>query len=256
MLRLSEGELMAALAALLWPLARLLGFFGVAPVLGNRALPARAKIGLAFALALTVAPLLSPPAVEPFSARGLVLLASEAALGMALGFAMRIAFAVVDLAGELVGLQMGLGFATFFDPQTSASGAVVAQLFGTIAALLFLALDGHLLMLSLLVESFHTLPPGASLPAASAFEIARWGAIVFSSGLALALPVVAALLIGNLALGALSRAVPQLGLFAIGFPLQLLAGLALLALALELTRSPLEQLFEQALAFAARLGAR
>lgn len=250
---LTEAQLAHWIAALLWPAARTAGLFVAAPLFGNRALPARVKAAAVLALAGALAPLVPQPSVHPASVAGMSILVVEFGLGLTLGLALRVAFAAVDLAGELAGLQMGLGFATFFDPQSSASAAVLAQLLGLIAALIFFALDGHLLAIALIADSFERLPPGSLASADTPLELVRWGATVFEAGLLLALPVVGALLLGNLALGALARAVPQLGLFAIGFPLQLLVGLALLAAAVAGLGPPLERLFEQTFAVAARL---
>lgn len=250
MISVTSAQLHAWIAALAWPLARILGLIATAPVLGNQSVPARVKIGLALFLTLVVAPTLPPfPEVSPASGTGLLILAQQTLIGLAMGFAMRIVFAAVEAAGEIAGLQMGLGFATFYDPQSAAQTPVIGSFLGLVMVLLFLALDGHLLMISALVESFTVLPIGAEPLAAASFSMsAQWGGQIFTVGLLLALPLVAALLLTNLALGVLSRTAPQLNIFAVGFPITLAIGFLALALTLPHLAQPLERLIQNGLA--------
>lgn len=245
MLSVSDAQLEAWLAAFLFPLARVLGLLAAAPVFNNAALPLRVRLALGLAITLALAPLLPPaPALAPGSWEGLALLAQQGLIGIALGFTMRLAFAAVDLAGELMGLQMGLGFAVFYDPQHAAQLPLLAQLMGLFALLVFLAIDGHLMMLALLAESFTLLPPGAATAVRGIESLLAWGGTVFSLGLLLALPLVTALLVANIALGVLTKVAPQLNLFAVGFPITLLAGFAVLALTLPYCAPALERVFE------------
>jgi flagellar biosynthetic protein FliR len=147
------------------------------------------------------------------------------AVGLTIGFAARLVFAAFDLAGEVIGLQMGLGFATFFDPQTSAQVPVIGQYLGLLAILVFLSINGHALLLSTLIESFSILPIGTLGLDSNGFSaFARWGAQIFLIGFTLALPVIATLLIANFGIGIISRAAPQMNIFAVGFPFTLLVG--------------------------------
>ena len=159
-----------------------------------------------------------------------------------MGMAMRIVFAMVDLAGELTGLQMGLGFASFFDPQNSTDTALISQYLGVLMTMVFLALNGHLLVIATLAESFQALPITPDPLTASAWlMLVQWGGKLFSIGIMLALPILAALLIANLALGILTRAAPQLNIFSVGFPVTLLLGFVVLMLVLPQMGSALEQ---------------
>lgn len=245
MISITTAEFSALLAAFLWPLTRILALIASAPILGNPSVPLRVKIGLACMVTMAVAPTLGPmPPVEPDSAAGLLILAQQIIIGMAMGLTMRIIFVAVETAGELIGLQMGLGFAIFFNPQTKGFTPVIGQLLGLLTALTFLALNGHLQVISLLAESFRTLPISGDVLAANGFRIvADWGSKIFAAGLLLSLPPMAALLITNLALGILARAAPQLNIFAIGFPLTLAIGMLTLALALPYFAPVLEHLF-------------
>ena len=126
-----------------------------------------------------------------------------------MGLAMRVVFAALDVLGELTSLQMGLSFATFFDPGSNGQTAVVGEFLTLLATLIFLALNGHLLMADVLARSFEWLPVNAlPLHAGGWAVLVRFGAVTFSAGLLLALPVVTALLITNIALGILTRAAP------------------------------------------------
>lgn len=247
MLSISSAQLDAWIAAFMFPLARILGLIAAAPLLSNNVVPARTKIVLGAAVTAALVPVLPPmPAVSPGSGVGLVILLQQALIGIALGFVMRLAFAAIDVAGELIGLQMSLSFATFFDPQSGGQTAVVAEFLGLLATLVFLALNGHLLLFSMLARSFELMPIGfAHLSGATWGSVARLGAVLFSAGVLLALPLIAALLITNIALGVLTRAAPQLNLFAVGFPVTLVVGLAMLMLSLPYLAPSFERLFDQ-----------
>ncbi|WP_153099122.1 flagellar biosynthetic protein FliR [Paraburkholderia hayleyella] len=232
MFSVTYAQLNAWLSAFLWPFVRLLALVATAPLLGHRSIPARVKLGLAAFATLIVAPTLGPmPDVTVFSTAGVWILVNQVLLGAALGFAMHIVFAAIEAAGEIIGLGMGLGFATFFDTQANGSSAVLSRYLHTIGLLTFLTLDGHLQLISALIASFQSVPVSANLLGTAGWRtLAAAGGTIFSTGLLLALPVVTALLIANLALGILNRAAPQIGIFQIGFPLTMLVGLLLIQL--------------------------
>jgi flagellar biosynthetic protein FliR len=247
MISVTDAQLDAWLAAFIFPLARILGLVAAAPAFNNAAIPMRIKAVVGLAITFAIAPALPAfPQVAPASWAGLGILAQQSLIGIALGFTLRLIFAGIDLAGELIGLQMGLGFAVFYDPQNATQLPIVAELIGLIALLIFLALDGHLMTLALLAESFSVLPVGAtSLQAAGWETILRSGATIFSIGVLLALPLISTLLIANIALGVLTKVAPQLNLFAVGFPVTLMAGFVMLALTLPYFAPTMERFFEQ-----------
>ena len=247
MISITEAQLDAWIAAFMFPLARVLGLIATAPVFNNASLSMRVKLIAGLGVTIAVMPTLPPlPAAAPASCAGLAILLQQGLIGIALGFAMRVVFAGIDLAGELIGLQMGLGFAVFYDPQNAAQAPIVAELAGLLALLLFLALNGHLMTLALLAESFDALPIGLEPFAAAGWEaLLRWTAAIFSIGILLALPLIAALLVANIALGVLTKVAPTLNLFAVGFPVTLMAGFAMLALTMPYFSPALERLFEQ-----------
>jgi flagellar biosynthesis protein FliR len=234
MLSVTTAQLDAWLAVLAYPLARILALIGTAPIFGNNALPRRLKLMVGLAVAIGLAPAL--PEVAPIalnSWNGMLMLFQQTIIGIAMGLTMRVVFAALDVMGELVSLQMGLSFATFFDPMAGGQTAVVGEFLTLISSLIFLALNGHLLMLDALSASFVWLPiSDAPLHKEGWMMLVRFGATIFASGLLMALPVVTALLITNIALGILTRAAPQLNLFAIGFPITLTVGFGVLFIAL------------------------
>lgn len=255
MISFTSNELYTWVASFLWPLTRILGLLAAAPLFGNLSIPARIKIALGVMLALVIAPgIPHTPAADPLSLAGLAIIAQQMIIGLAMGFAMRIVLSAAEMAGEITGLTMGFGFATFFDPQTRARTSVLAQFLSLLMLMVFLALDIHLLMLSTLSHSFVTMPISAEPMNTGAFrQIALWGGIIFSSGVQLALPMIAALLITNFALGILTRAAPQLNLFGIGFPITLGAGFLVVGLVLPFLATPLTHLFEEAIVFIRQL---
>lgn len=234
MISVTSSQLSAWLALFIYPFARILALVASAPILGNRQIPARLKIGLSLLLTLIVAPTLAvQPGIEPASAPGLFVLLQQMLVGLAMGFTMRLIFTAVEMSGDIAGMQMGLGFASFYDPQHASYTPVIAQFLGIIAALAFLGLNGHLAMLSALSESFRAFPISAAPPSAAALHtLAAWGGSIFVYALQLSLPLLGALLITNMALGILARSAPQLNIFAVGFPITLAIGFAALALSL------------------------
>ncbi|PTQ77851.1 flagellar biosynthetic protein FliR [Nitrosomonas oligotropha] len=250
MISITTAELNTLLAAFLWPLSRILALVATAPLLGNPSVPVRVKLGLAVMITVLVMPLVekSLPQIDPASGVGFAILLQQILIGIAMGLVMRVVFVAVEMAGELIGLQMGLGFAIFFDPQNSGQIDIVGRFLGVIASLAFLAIDGHLIMIALISQSFSTLPIGLEgMTNATFTTLVNWGSEIFKSGLQLSLPVLTALLITNLALGVLTRVAPQLNIFAVGFPLTLSIGLLVMALSMPFYAPILEHLVQDGL---------
>ena len=247
MITLTTGEMNAWIAGLLWPLTRILGLITAAPLFGNSSFPVSAKVALGVMLALIMAPLIpAVPAADPMSLAGFLILLQEMLIGLAMGFAMRIVFAAIEMAGEISSLTMGLGFASFFDPLTKGRSSAISQFLALIATMAFLAVNAHLVLLSALAESFITMPISATpMSTGAPYELVRWGGHIFHAGLQLSLPIVAALLITQVALGILTRAAPQLNIFGIGFPITLGVGLLVLSMVIPYMGEPVQALFNQ-----------
>ena len=254
MLTFTETQFLQWISPLLWPFLRALALFTALPVLGTRTVPTRVRIALAAFIALAAQPSLprvaSGAEVALDSPAALLLVVQQLVIGLSLGFAVRLVFAAVEFAGELIGLQMGLNFAGFFDPLSASAATASSRFFGTIVAWLFIVLNGHLLVIAALVQSFTAFPVGPE-PFAFLHQVQpqRWGAEIFSTGLWIALPLVTMLLFVNLVLGAISRVAPQINIFAVGFPVTLGVGLLGLLLTLPALSTPftmtLERLLEQ-----------
>jgi flagellar biosynthetic protein FliR len=251
MISFDEAQILAWISPLLWPFLRALFLFSALPVLGTRSVPMQVRIALAGFIAFAAQPALPQAPVVPLdSALTLLVVAQQAVIGLSLGFAVRVVFTAIEFAGELVGLQMGLNFAGFFDPLSASSATASSRFFGTTVSWLFVAINGHLLVVMALVQSFTAFPVG---PEPFAFLRAtlphQWGAEIFSTGLWIALPLVTMLLFVNLVLGAISRVAPQINIFAIGFPVTLGVGLVGLLLTIPALEMPftaaLERVLEQ-----------
>ncbi|MFO1286567.1 MAG: flagellar biosynthetic protein FliR [Rubrivivax sp.] len=243
--------MLAWLTPLLWPFLRALALFSALPVLGQRNVPMRVRVALAAFIA-AAAPGHSAGAAAWWRwtrcATAAPLVAQQMVIGLALGFSVRLVFAAVEFAGELVGLQMGLNFAGFFDPISAGTATPSSRFFGTTIAWLFIVINGHLIVIAALAQSFDAFPVGPE-PFAFLRQVQphRWGAEIFSTGLWIALPLVTMLLFVNLVLGAVSRVAPQINIFAVGFPVTLGVGLLGLVLTLPALQQPFTMLLERVL---------
>jgi flagellar biosynthetic protein FliR len=226
----TDAQLVEAITAWLFVFFRVGAVLTAAPVFSASYVPARFRILLALAITVLIEPLL-PPAepVDPLSTTALVVLAQQLAIGFAIGIVLQLAFNALVFGGQMVAYSMGLGFAHLMDPQNGVQVPTVSQFYLIFATLIFLGADGHLRLVALLVESFGALPVGVDgITRAALWDIASWGTSLFSDGLLLSLPIVAALLLVNIGMGLVSRAAPQLNIFAVGFPVTLGLGFVLL----------------------------
>jgi flagellar biosynthetic protein FliR len=257
MISLTTGQLEALLAQYLWPFVRIGACLVVAPIFGAQFVPRRLRIVLAAALALLVTPMLPapPPGLVPFSLPGFVVTAQQVLIGVATGFVLQIAFDALAMGGQLLANGMGLSFAFNVDPLRGTSTPVLGQLYMIVVSLTFLSLDGHLRLIETLVAGFDTLPVGVSPPVAVWYSVASWGSHLFAGALAVALPGMTAMLVANVAIGVMSRAAPTLNLFAVGFPLTLFFGLAIVWLGLPAVQEGFVRLITEAFAMLASLGA-
>lgn len=248
----------ASVTALAWVFLRVTGLMLVAPVFGANVVATRIKVVLAVTLTGLIAPLAPAPVdLELWSAAGLLAAVTQLAIGIALGFCVQMVFDALVLAGQTISMTMGLGFATLIDPERGASTPVLSQFLLILGLLIFLALDGHVLLLTTLVDSFRWTPVGAPLPADGLRDLVLWGGRIFEAGLLIALPAVIALIVVNLAMGVVSRAAPQLNLFAVGFPAAMLFGFLILLLSLPVLEDAFVRLVEDGFENAAHaVGAR
>lgn len=250
MLTFNDAQLMAWISPLLWPFLRTLAMFTTIPVFSQRSVPMRVKVALAFLITVAAqASLPEMPVIALDSPLAVMTVIQQVLIGISLGFAARIVFAAIEFAGELVGLQMGLNYAGFFDPASGASGTATSRFFGTMVSFLFIIINGHLLIILALVASFQAFPVGPE-PFAFLRELQpqTWGAEIFKLGLWIALPMLTMLLFVNLVLGVISRVSQQMNIFAIGFPITLGVGLLGVMLTLPMMEGPFTMALEQMLA--------
>jgi len=244
MIQIDSNQWLEWLNHYFWPLLRVLALIMTAPVLSERSIPKRVKIALGIMITVIIAPSLPVTHITIFSADGFWVAMQQLLIGIALGFTMQFAFAAVRTAGEIVGLQMGLSFATFFDPGSRLNMPVLARFLDILAILLFLTFNGHLWLISMLVDTFHTLPVGGMAINSQVFmTLTRSAGLIFINGLMLALPLITLLLTLNIALGMLNRMSPQLSVFVIGFPVTLSIGMLVFAAMMPLVAPFTEHLF-------------
>jgi len=251
MLTFTEADVLAWVTPILWPFLRVLALFSALPVIAQRSVPMRLRIGLAFLVAFcaqATIPTMAPIALD--SAAGVTAVLQQVLVGVSLGFSVRIVFAAVEFAGEIIGLQMGLNFASFFNPMSGGEETAVSRFFGVSISWLFIVSGGHLLVIAAVVQSFSAFPVASADPFAflRAVEPQRWGAEIFSLGLWIALPLVAMLLFTNLVLGVISRVAQQMNIFAIGFPITIGVGLVGVMLTLPLMEMPFTMALDRMLA--------
>src|SRR5580693_9548387 len=252
---LNASDVSLWVSRLWWPTLRVGGFVLAAPVASETTIPSFIKIIMSVSLAFLMSPLVKiPVALSIFSGAGLFAAVQELLIGVAIGMVVQLAFEALTFAGQSVSLTMGLGFATLVDPQHGANTTVLGQMFMIFGVLTYLAVDGHLMLLGALAQSFQTLPIGVfHVDGNFLATVASWGAHVFESGLLIALPAVIALLIVNLALGVVTRAAPQLNLFGIGFTITLMSGFFVLLAGLDGIMSSITSLIDSALQAASSL---
>lgn len=255
LLEITEAELHDWVTGFIWPFLRISALLVAAPLFGARTVPVRVRVGLAAVLAFLVAPLYPVQnAVEPFSVMGVIVAFQEVLIGLGIGFLVQLMFGALAMAGEIVALSTGLAFATMVDPDRGGSVPLVGQYFVIFTTLLFLAFDGHIALLALLLQSFGPLPAGTGLlGAAQWWDLVAWGSDMYRAAVLVALPAAAALLLANVAMGLVARSAPQLNIFAVGFPVTLLLGLVFLMLGLPALAPQVQDLQSDVLGHAARL---
>jgi len=245
MIDFTLDELHHWIGTVIWPFFRVAAFVGTAPILGESAVPPYIKVALSAVLTFALAPMVGDVptlALGSYGALGIML--EQLLIGMALGLVMRFIFGAVIMAGELIGLQMGLSFASFFDPASGGNTSVMARMLNVFAILVFIAANGHLVMISGLGLTFDMLPIGGpALHINGIGALIEFSATLFTVAVALALPMIIALLTINVAMGILNRTAQQLSIFSVGFPITLTVSLVLLMVFLPQINPFLDRIF-------------
>lgn len=225
-MNISAEELSAWVAGFLWPFIRIAALFTVAPILSAQVMPVKVRVGMAVAITLVVAPMVAPaPYIDPASGEGLLVIAAQLLTGLALGFTLRLVFAAVESGGHMIGQTMGLGFAQMMDPANGIAVPMLSQFYTVLATLIFLSLNGHLVLIQVLVESFNVIPIAPqTVSSGGIWVLLSWSSWIFKGAVIMAMPVVVALLMVNVSFGVMMRAAPQLNIFVVGFPVMLCLG--------------------------------
>lgn len=244
----SYPEFLQLVGLYFYPFVRIGAMLSIIPLYGIRAVPVRTKIILTLFITIVIAPALDvPPAVDPFTWLGILYIMQQVLIGLAMGVIFLVVFQAFVIAGHLIAMGMGLAFAQMVDPGTGVNSPIVSQYFTIIVTLLFLALNGHLLVIQVVVDSFEYLPVGANfLNTESLRLIFEFGSYMFSAGVLIALPAITALLLINISFGVVTRAAPALNIFAVGFPVTLLVGLIMLSLTTPIILPHLQELIHRA----------
>lgn len=222
-----EGASAAALIAM-----RVTGLVWVAPVLSARSVPAAAKTALSVLLVIVLWPVV---AVETRVEVNVLTILSELLIGVTLGLAAAIFIAAAESAGDMLAVQMGLSGANVVDPMSSTQMPVIGQFLGLFVTALIVGVGGHVMILRTLGSSLGELPLGAPIEIGEGvMGVVGLGSQLLWLGLRFAAPVIAAMMIGNAALGVLGRTVPQINLLVVAFPVQISIGLFVLSVSLPL----------------------
>lgn len=246
-MELTVDSLIAWVSQVVWATLRIGGFVMVVPIFGNQLVPARVKVALSLAVGIAVAPLLSDlPVLADFSLVSVITVAEQLLAGIGLGFATSVFFQLFVVAGQFMGMQMGLGFALMADPVNGVQVTAWSQFYLLMVSLMYLAVNGHLLLLEVLVRGFELYPTGIGVGLGEfAQRIAALGSWMFVGGVLIALPAVTALLIVNLAFGVMSRSAPQLNVFSLGFPFAIVFGAVIMWVALQGWLPQFDRLFAE-----------
>ena len=228
MLQLTDAQIATWVASFILPLFRIAAVLMTMPIIGTKMVPGRIRLYLALAITVVVVPGLPPmPEVNPLSLSGLLLIAEQILIGAVFGLSLQLFFQIFVVAGQVVAIQMGMAFASMVDPVNGVNVAVVSQFLSMLVTLLFLSMNGHLVVFEVITESFTTLPVGTGLMVNHYWDLVGRLSWVLGAALLLVLPAITALLVVNIAFGVMTRAAPQLNIFSIGFPLTLVLGLGI-----------------------------
>ena len=250
LLALTDTQISTWVASFILPLFRVTAMLMAMPVFGTTLVPRRVRLYFAVAITVVIVPGLPPmPPVNALDLSALLLIAEQILIGAMLGFSLTLFFQAFVVAGQIISIQMGMGFASMVDPTNGVSAAVIGQFLTMLVTLLFLAMNGHLVAFEVLTESFTTLPVGAGLVVNHFWELVGRLGWVLGAALLLVLPAITALLVVNIAFGVMTRAAPQLNIFSIGFPLTLVLGMGIFWVGLADILNQYQPLASEALQF-------
>ncbi|WP_417535563.1 flagellar biosynthetic protein FliR [Methylophaga sp.] len=237
MMEISTAEITGVLGQYMWPFIRIAAMIMVAPIFSSNFLSARTRIIIALAISIVLVPNIpaNVPTVEPLSMEVFLIIAQQILIGACMGFMLQLLFNAFIVAGQIIAMQMGLGFASMVDPQNGVLVPVISQFYLIFITLLFITVDGHLILIKVLSESFVTMPISSSgLTPTDLRDVVAQASWMFAAGVIIALPAIGSIMMVNLAFGILSRAAPQISPFSIGFPMTIVMGFIIMFVTLPL----------------------
>ena len=243
------AEVSALIGSYFWPFIRIAAMVTAMPAFSSSFVPKRARLMIVIGVTIAIAPLVpAVPEVDMISVEAMLLVMYQILIGTAMGFIFHLVFAAFVIGGQVIAMQMGLGFSTMVDPLNGAQTPVLAMFFVLMVTLFFLLMDGHLALINVVADSFRTFPIEAKgISAATYWELANWGSRMFVGAVLVCLPAVTALLLVNMSLGVMGRAAPQLNIFAVGFSVTISAGFVILMITLPVYLTQFENLSTDAL---------
>ncbi len=242
------AEISAMLGSYLWPFVRIAAMITAMPVFSSSFIPGKVRLSLAIGITMIVAPIVPPvPAIDALSLLGFFVVLNQMLIGIIMGFIFHLVFSAFVIGGQIIAMQMGLGFSTMIDPINGSQAPVLSMFYVLMITLFFVVLDGHLALIGLLAKSFITMPIGVgTINTADYWQMATWGSEMFKGAVLVSLPAVTALFLVNMALGIMGRAAPQLNIFAVGFTVTIIAGFYVLFASLPVILAQFELLMTAA----------
>lgn len=240
----------------MWPLLRIGAMFIIAPVFGARFISVRVRVVMAISIAWVVAGLAPVDvAIDPLSLQAFMVAFQQVLIGFSIGFLIQMVFSAFVIGGQTIAMSMGLGFASMVDPQNGVQVPLVSQFYVICVTLLFLALDGHLILVDVLVKSFQWMPiDGSGVTRHGLWTLVHWASVMFVSAVLISLPAVGALMLVNLSFGVMMRAAPQFNIFSVGFPITLSLGFVIMMISLPAVVPQLTDLIDKAIVTSQQLG--
>ncbi len=227
-MELLAADIVARFYTILWPMLRISALMITAPIFALRAFNLRLRVLLAILLALMVYPMHTWPVIDPTSAAGIKEVFNQIAIGAISGLILQMVSAAMVVAGQVIATSMGLAMASLMDPNMG-NVPVISQFLVVLGSLIFVGAGGHVILLGLILESFHTLPIGTSIFAPESMGLLlRWSSMMFLGAVLISLPVMVAMLFINVGVGIITRAAPSLNIFSIGFPASVVVGFIVL----------------------------
>ena len=243
---LLASEIVERFYMFLWPMLRISALLVTAPLFSLDALTLPIRIMLALVVTFLIYPLVTWPVIDPVTANGVLQIVNQLFIGAMMGLMLQVATGALTLAGQTISSSMGLSMATLIDPNVG-NVPVIAQFIVIVSTLVFLGFGGHIIMVSMVLDSFKAVPIGQSILGQVAFgKVVAWSSMIFLGGVLIALPVMVSLLFINIGMGVITRAAPSLNIFSVGLPASIAAGFLVLILAMDSIVGRIQWLWMQA----------